>query len=174
MLTSNNSGCARWQGAFVIVSQNHVIFSNPIPVQYEVSTDQARFDVGLVHSFLSSSYWAANMPRKVLEKSIRHALCFGVFVDGKHVAFARVITDYATFAYLSDLFVIPGHRGQGVSKLLMRSILDHPELQGLRRFVLATKDAHGLYAQFGFKPLSNPDDFMTIHNPDVYKQTSNA
>jgi GNAT superfamily N-acetyltransferase len=174
MLSSNSSRHARWQGAFVIVSQNNVIFSNRIPVQYEVSTDPARFDVDLIHSFLSSTYWATGMPRKVLEKSIRHALCFGVFADGKQVAFARVITDYATFAYLSDLFVISGHRGRGVSKLLVRSILDHPELQGLRRFVLATKDAHGLYAQFGFEPLSNPEDFMTIHNPDVYKQASNA
>jgi GNAT superfamily N-acetyltransferase len=141
-------------------------------VQYEVSTDPRRFDVDLIHDFLRSTYWAANMPRAVLEKAIRHALCFGVFATGKQVAFARVITDYATFAYLSDLFVLPEHRGCGISKLLMRSILTHPELQDLRRFVLATKDAHGLYAQFGFKPLSNPDDFMTIHNPDVYKEAT--
>ena len=143
-------------------------------MQYEVATDAARFDVDLIHTFLRSTYWAANMPRSVLEKSIRHALCFGVFAGSKQVAFARVITDYATFAYLSDLFVVPEHRGRGVSKLLVRSILAHPELQDLRRFVLATKDAHGLYAQFGFKPLANPEDFMTIHNPDVYKQASNA
>ena len=174
MLSSNSYGYARWQGAFVIVSQNNVIFSNHIPVQYEVSTDPARFDVDLIHGFLRSTYWAANMPRKVLEKSIRNALCFGVFADARQVAFARVITDYATFAYLSDLFVMPDYRGHGVSKLLMRSILDHPELQGLRRFVLATKDAHGLYARFGFKPLSSPEDFMTIHNPDVYKQANNT
>ena len=141
-------------------------------MQYEVSTDSARFDIDLIHGFLGSTYWAANMPRTVLEKAIRHALCFGIFANGKQVAFARVITDYATFAYLSDLFVIPGHRGRGISKVLMRSILDHPGLQGLRRFILATKDAHGLYAQFGFTPLSNPEDFMTIHNPDVYKQAS--
>src|SRR5687768_18345714 len=107
------------------------------------------------------------MPRDVLDRAIRHALCFGVFSSQTQVAFARVITDYATFAYLSDLFVVPEHRGRGVSKLLMHSILAHPGLQGLRRFVLATKDAHSLYAQFGFKPLSNPEDFMTIHNPRV-------
>ena len=172
MLSSNSCGFARWQGAFVIVSQYGLIFSNLIPVQYEVSTDSARFDIDLIHGFLGSTYWAANMPRPVLEKAIRHALCFGIFANGKQVAFARVITDYATFAYLSDLFVIPGHRGRGISKVLMRSILDHPGLQGLRRFILATKDAHGLYAQFGFTPLSNPEDFMTIHNPDVYKQAS--
>jgi GNAT superfamily N-acetyltransferase len=143
-------------------------------VQYEVSTDRSRFDVSLIHTFLGSSYWAANMPRDVLDRAIRHALCFGVFTGQTQVAFARVITDYATFAYLSDLFVVPEHRGRGVSKLLMRSILDHPELQGLRRFLLATKDAHGLYAQFGFKPLANPTDFMTIHHPDVYKKESRA
>src|SRR5687768_305750 len=114
------------------------------------------------------------MPRDILDRAIRHALCFGVFSGQTQVAFARVITDYATFAYLADLFVVPEHRGRGVSKLLLRSILDHPELQGLRRFLLATKDAHGLYAQFGFKPLANPDDFMTIHHPDVYKKESRA
>jgi len=143
-------------------------------VQYEVSTDRSRFDVDLIHTFLRSSYWAANMPRDILDRAIRHALCFGVFSGQTQVAFARVITDYATFAYLADLFVVPEHRGRGVSKLLLRSILDHPELQGLRRFLLATKDAHGLYAQFGFKPLANPDDFMTIHHPDVYKKESRA
>ena len=143
-------------------------------MQYEVSTDRSRFDVDLIHNFLCSSYWAADMPRDVLDRAIRHALCFGVLRGQTQVAFARVITDYATFAYLSDLFVVPEHRGRGVSKLLMRSILDHPELQGLRRFLLATKDAHGLYAQFGFKPLANPDDFMSIHNPDVYKKESRA
>ena len=141
---------------------------------YEVTTDRARFDVDLIHGFLRSTYWAANLPRAVLEKSIRHALCFAVFAERKQVAFARVITDYATFAYLSDLFVVPEHRGRGVSKLLMQTILAHPELQGLRRFLLATKDAHGLYAQFDFKPLANPQDFMTIHNPDVYKKASAA
>jgi GNAT superfamily N-acetyltransferase len=164
----------RWQGAFVIVSQNSVLFRHRIPVQYEVSTDPACFDVDLIHGFLQSTYWAAGMPREVLEKSIRNALCFGVFAGGRQIAFARVITDYATFAYLSDLFVVPEHRGHGVSKLLVREILAHPELQGLRRFVLATKDAHGLYAQFGFKPLAHPEDFMTIHNPDVYKKATIA
>jgi GNAT superfamily N-acetyltransferase len=139
--------------------------------QYQISTDPARFDVELIHKTLADSYWARNMPRQVLEKAIRHSLCFGVFTHGQQVAFARVITDLATFAYLSDVFVVPEHRGRGVSKLLMRAILEHPELQGLRRFVLATKDAHGLYAQFGFEPLSNPTDFMTIHNPHVYSST---
>jgi GNAT superfamily N-acetyltransferase len=135
---------------------------------YEISSDPGRFDVELIHGFLRSSYWAANMPRHVLENAIRHSLCFGVFAGDRQIAFARVITDYSTFAYLSDVFVVPEHRGCGVSKLLMRVILERPELQGLRRFVLATKDAHGLYAQFGFKPLANPEDFMTIHNPNVY------
>ena len=135
---------------------------------YEISTDARRFDVALIHAFLRATYWAAGMPRAILDKAIRNSLCFGVFVSDRQVAFARVITDYSTFAYLSDVFVVPEHRGRGVSKLLVRAILDHPELQGLRRFVLATKDAHGLYAQFGFQPLANPEDFMTIHNPNVY------
>ena len=136
---------------------------------YEVSTDQTRFDIDLVHRFLASSYWAKDMPRDVLVKAIEHSLCFGVFHGKQQVALARVITDRATFAYLSDVFVVPEHRGRGVSKRLMKTILEHPDLQGLRRFMLATRDAHGLYTQFGFKPLSNPADFLTIHNPDVYR-----
>ena len=112
------------------------------------------------------------MPRDVLEKAIKNSFCFGVFQNDEQVAFARVITDFATFAYLSDVFVVPGHRGRGVSKLMMKTILAHPELQGLRRFMLATRDAHGLYGQFGFKPLSNPADFLSIYNPDVYRLSS--
>jgi GNAT superfamily N-acetyltransferase len=97
---------------------------------YEISTDPGRFDVDLIHDFLRSSYWARNIPRTVVEKCIRNSLCFGAFCERGQVAFARVITDRATFAYLADVFVIPEHRGRGVSKLLLRSIIDHPELQG--------------------------------------------
>ncbi|MCI0748677.1 MAG: GNAT family N-acetyltransferase [Verrucomicrobia subdivision 3 bacterium] len=136
--------------------------------QYEVSTDPARLDMRLIHGFLRSSYWARNIPRCTVERSIRNALCFGAYCGSEQVAFARVISDFATFAYIGDVFVVPKHRGRGLSKLLMRAILDHPELQGLRRWLLATKDAQGLYAQFGFKPVSNIEDFMTIHNPDIY------
>jgi GNAT superfamily N-acetyltransferase len=137
------------------------------PDHYEISTERSRLDITLIHDFLSSSYWAKGVPRSVVEKSIEHSLCFGAFLDDRQVGFARVITDFATFAYLADVFVIPEHRGRGVSKLLLRAILGHPELQGLRRFLLATRDAHGLYAQFGFQPLAQPENFMTIRNPEI-------
>ena len=139
-------------------------------MQYEISTDTARFDIGLIHEFLRSSYWARNIPRTVVEKAIANSICFGAFADGRQVGFARAITDRATFAYLADVFVVPKHRGRGVSKLLMQAFLEHPDLQGLRRWLLATKDAHGLYAKFGFQPLANAGDFMTIHNPDIYSK----
>ena len=139
-------------------------------MQYEISTDTARFDIGLIHEFLRSSYWARNIPRTVVEKAIANSICFGAFADGRQVGFARAITDRATFAYVADVFVVPKHRGRGVSKLLMQAFLEHPDLQGLRRWLLATKDAHGLYAKFGFQPLANAVDFMTIHNPDIYSK----
>jgi GNAT superfamily N-acetyltransferase len=135
---------------------------------YEISTDRARLDVGLIHEFLRSSYWSPGVPREVVEKSIRNSLCFGAYLGPRQVGFARVVSDFATVAYVADVFVLPAHRGRGVSKRLMRAILDHPELQGLRRILLATRDAHGLYAQFGFEPLARPEYFMTIHRPDVY------
>jgi GNAT superfamily N-acetyltransferase len=136
---------------------------------YEVSTDRDRLDVDLIHEFLRSSYWAPNIPRGVVERSITNSLSFGAYNDGRQVAFARVITDFATFAYIGDLFVVEPHRGRGVAQRLMRAILDHPDLQGLRRILLATRDAHALYTRFGFQPLSHPEDFMTIHRPDVYQ-----
>lgn len=136
--------------------------------EYEISTEQSRLDVAMIHGFLQSSYWARNVPRSVVERSIQGSLCFGVFHGDQQVGFARVITDFATMAYLADVFVVPEHRGRGISKRLMRAILGHPKLQGLRRFFLATQDAHGLYAQFGFKPLANPEHFMTLRNPNVY------
>jgi GNAT superfamily N-acetyltransferase/predicted metal-dependent hydrolase len=136
--------------------------------EYEISTDPARMDVDVVHKFLSNSYWAKNIPRELVERSIRHSLCFGVFHGAKQVGFARVISDFATFAYLADVFVLLEHRGKGVSKQLMETILEHRDLQGLRRFMLATVDAHGLYAQFGFEPLDHPERYMSIHRPNPY------
>ena len=138
-------------------------------MSYEISTDRHRLEIGLIHDFLRSSYWAQGIPRAVVEKSIQHSLCFGAYLNNKQVGFARVITDFSTFAYVADVFVVPEHRGRSVSKLLVRSILEHPELQGLRRVMLATRDAHRLYAQFGFQPLTHPEYFMGIHNPDVYR-----
>ena len=136
---------------------------------YEISTDRNRLDLALIHDFLANSYWAKGIPRKIVERAIKNSLCFGAYRDGKQVGFARVISDFATIAYLADVFVVPEHRGRGVSKLIMRAVTEHTDLQGLRRIVLVTKDAHGLYAQFGFKPLINPENFMTIHKPDIYR-----
>ena len=140
-----------------------------MPDNYEISTDSRRLDVAFIHDFLRTSYWARDIPREVIERFIRHSLCCGAFCDRQQVGFARAVTDRATFAYIADVFVVPEHRRRGVSKLLLRALLEHPELQGLRRFLLATKDAHGLYAQFGFQPLSHPEQFMTIHRPDIYQ-----
>ena len=141
-----------------------------MPDSYEVTTESNRLDIPLIHEFLRSSYWARNIPRDVVEQSVRHSFCFGAFCRGQQVGFARVITDFATFAYIADVFVVPEHRGRGVSKRLMRAILEHKRLQGLRRVLLATKDAHGLYAQFQFRPLAEPEHFLTIHNPEIYAE----
>jgi N-acetylglutamate synthase-like GNAT family acetyltransferase len=138
--------------------------------EYQISTDARRFDLALIHDFLRSSYWAQGIPRHVVERAVENSLCFGAFLQEQQVGFARVITDRATFAYLADVFVVPEHQGRGVAKLLLRTILAHPDLQGLRRMLLATKDAHKLYAPFGFEPLSNPKEYMTIHRPDIYRQ----
>ena len=140
----------------------------------EISNDANRMDLAVIHEFLRSSYWAREIPREVVERAIRNSLCFGAFCAGRQVGFARVITDYATFGYVADVFVLPEHRGRGVAKRIMQAILDHPRLQGLRRLLLATQDAHGLYAQFGFQPLSHPEHFMTIHHPDVYRRTGSS
>ncbi len=138
------------------------------PAHYEITTDHSRMDVAFIRDFLSSSYWAENIPQAIVERSIKNSLCFGAFLDGRQVGFARAITDYATFAYVADVFVVTEHRGHGVSKLMMRAIVEHPDLQGLRRLLLATRDAHGLYAQFGFVPITQPENFMTIHKETAY------
>jgi GNAT superfamily N-acetyltransferase len=138
--------------------------------EFVVTTDSARLDEYLIHKVLSESYWAKGIPREIVARSIRNSLCFGVLRGGEQVGFARVISDYATFAYLADVFSLEDFRGRGLAKFLMQCIVQHPELQGLRRWTLATRDAHGLYAQFGFKPLAKPDRFMELHNPDVYNR----
>lgn len=136
--------------------------------EYTISTERARLDSAFVHDFLSRSYWAQNIPSETVRRSIENSLCFGLFEAEKQIGFARVVTDYATFAYLCDVFVIENKRGRGLSKWLMETILAHPELQNLRRWMLATKDAHGLYCQFGFTALDAPEVFMQRHQPDVY------
>lgn len=141
---------------------------------YEISTDPARLDLGVIHGFLAGSYWAKGVPLGVVERSVEHSLCYGVYHESGQVGFARVITDYATFAYLADVFVVEAHRGRGLSKWLVATILAHPELQGLRVWMLATRDAHGLYARFGFAPLDSPDRVMRIARPDFYLQSEPA
>ncbi|RQP25280.1 N-acetyltransferase [Albitalea terrae] len=135
----------------------------------EISNDKSRLDLPVIHRFLSeTSSWAKGISLDVVKRSIEHSLCFGGYLDGQQIAFCRVITDSATFANLVDVFVLPEHRGQGHSKTLMQAVMAHPGLQGLRRFTLATGDAHGLYAQFGFTPPLRPQSLMERYFPDIY------
>lgn len=135
-----------------------------------ISSDRQDLDIELIHSFISQSYWAKNIPIQTLKKSIENSLVFGAYDKaGNQVGFARVITDKATFAYLGDVFVIDKYRGKGISKLLMEAVSCHSDLQGLRRFMLATSDAHGLYSKFGFVSVENPEILMQIWNPGVYE-----
>jgi GNAT superfamily N-acetyltransferase len=136
-----------------------------------ISVDPALLDREMMHRFLTErSYWAKGMPREVMERSLENSLCFGVYVSGRQAGFARVVTDFATFAWLADVFVLEEHRGRGLSKKLVAAILAHPGLQGLRRFMLATLDAHGLYAQYGFTRVEPPERFMEIARPNPYNQ----
>jgi GNAT superfamily N-acetyltransferase len=136
--------------------------------EHVISTNRTWIDLGVVHGFLSTSYWAKNIPRETVARSIENSLCYGIYRGKRQVGFARVISDFATYAYIGDVFVIEVERGQGLSKWLMEVIVSTPELQGLRRWVLATRDAHGLYAQHGFKALASPDRWMERWNPEVY------
>ncbi|MEO8753102.1 MAG: GNAT family N-acetyltransferase [Casimicrobiaceae bacterium] len=134
----------------------------------EVSTARERLDLGVIHGFLAASYWAAGIPRATVERALEGSLNFGLYREGTQIGFARFVADGATFAYLADVFVLDGYRGQGLAKWLVGMALTHPALQGLRRVLLATRDAHALYAQLGFKPLPHPERFMEIFAPDVY------
>jgi GNAT superfamily N-acetyltransferase len=136
---------------------------------YTISTDRERIDVETVHRYLTAeSYWAAGIPLDVVIRSIEHSLCFGLYRGAQQAGFARVITDYATFGYLADVFVLEPHRGRGLSKWMISVIRNHPDLLGFRRWMLATRDAHGLYTQFGFTPLSSADRLMEVLDNDVY------
>jgi GNAT superfamily N-acetyltransferase len=135
-----------------------------------ISTDRMRLDLDAVHSFLTNCYWAKGIPREVVARSIEHALCFGVYTaNGEQVGFARVISDFATIAYVGDVFVLETHRGLGLGKWMMECIVGHPALQNLRRWILTTRDAHGLYSQVGFTPVKAPERFMELHRPGVYE-----
>jgi GNAT superfamily N-acetyltransferase len=138
---------------------------------FTISTDKNKLDIPYIHRYLSKeSYWAANVPLDIVQRSIDQSLCFGIYDGEKQIGFARIITDEATFGYLADVFIDVSYRGRGLSKWLIQVILELPFIPVLRRFMLATRDAHGLYEQFGFTPITMPELFMQIHRPDAYKQ----
>jgi GNAT superfamily N-acetyltransferase len=135
-----------------------------------ITTDKSKINLEYVHDFLSGSYWSAGIPVQTVKKAVEGSLCFGVYHNDKQIGFARMITDSATFAYLADVFIDQNYRGKGLSKWLMEVIMAHPDLQGLRRIMLATKGAHGLYKKYGFTPITGVERWMQIHNADVYKK----
>ena len=137
-----------------------------------ISTDPKRLDLEALHAYLRRSYWAEKIPMETVRRSIEGSMCFGLFDGTVQIGFARVITDKATFAYLCDVYVLEDYRNQGLGTWLMKTVCSHPELQGLRRFVLVTRDAHGLYAKFGFTPLKDPSRYMEISRTDVYQDQS--
>jgi len=135
-------------------------------LRYEISTDPARLDRELIHRFLSEeAYWARGRSREIVDRGIDHSMPFGAYADGAQVGFARVVTDRCTFAWIADVFVVPGHRRRGIGKQLIETILAHPELQTMGRWLLGTADAHGLYEQFGFEPLERTERFMARERP---------
>ncbi len=136
---------------------------------FTISTDKEKLDIDVIHRFLSTeAYWSKHIPREVMERSIENALCFGVYEGETLAGFAKVITDYATIAYLGDVFILPEYRGKGLSKWLMETIMEHPDLQGLRRWILLTGDAHELYKKFGWKAIENPGRWMELYDREVY------
>lgn len=138
--------------------------------EFTITTRQDDLDIEMIHGFLSTSYWAKGIPKAIVEKAIENSLSFGVYHNGSQIGFGRAITDRATFAYLADIFILPEFRGRGLGKWLISCFLAHPELQGLRRWLLATSDAHGLYRQNGFGPLKKPENFMEIIVPELYQR----
>jgi GNAT superfamily N-acetyltransferase len=136
--------------------------------EFTVSDDPARLDLDVIEGFLTDSYWAKNIPRATLDRSLRNSHCFALLHGERQIGFARVVSDRATLAYLADVFVLPEFRGHGLAKWLLTCVLEHPELQGLRRWILGTRDAHGLYRKLGFTPLKRPEVFMERHDPNPY------
>jgi len=141
-----------------------------------ISTDKAELDLPLIHRFLSTqAYWSQGIPEETVARAVAGSLCFGGYIESVgQVAFARVVSDFATFAYLADVFVLQEHRGRGYSKALVAEVMAHPQLQGLRRFMLATSDAHGLYTQYGFATPAKPQTLMEVSKPDIYAETKSA
>ena len=152
--------------------------------EFLISTDPRRLDLDAIHEFLTNCYWARGIPREVVSRSIEHSLCFGIYDESRaqlphpasaarpgapQVGFARVISDFATFAYLGDVFVLDAYQGRGLARWMMESIVDHPRLEGLRRWILVTRDAHGLYSKFGFRAVKAPESYMERHRVDIYQ-----
>jgi GNAT superfamily N-acetyltransferase len=137
-----------------------------------VSCDAARLDVGAITQFLATTYWAAGIDEATVRRSIEHSLCFGLYERDAQIGFARVVTDRTSFAWLADVYVLPAYRGRGLARWMLECVLAHPELQGLRRWLLATRDAHELYRKLGFAPLARPERFMEINNPDVHRRAA--
>ena len=135
---------------------------------YEISIDRSRLDVKAIHAFLTQSYWSPGIPLATVSRAVDNSVCVGAYLGAEQVGFARVVTDKATFAYLADVYVLEPHRGNGLSRLMMEAVTQHPELQGLRRWLLITRDAQGLYAKFGFTPLSAPERFMELRKQNAY------
>jgi GNAT superfamily N-acetyltransferase len=136
---------------------------------YTVSTDPARLQLDVIHGFLTGSYWAAGIPRETVERSVRNSLCYGVYLGDTQVGFGRLVTDFATFAYVADVFVLDAHRSRGLAKWMARCMVETPELQGLRRWLLATRDAHAVYRSVGFETVTDTSRFMQILNREVYR-----
>lgn len=139
--------------------------------EYIISTDKTKLQFDVIHGFLSTSYWSPNVPIEIVKRAAEHSLTLGIYKNEIQVGYARIISDFATFAYLADVFVLESERGKGISKWLMECITQFPDLQGLRRWMLATRDAHGLYAQFGFTPLDKPEIMMQIARPNIYNES---
>jgi GNAT superfamily N-acetyltransferase len=136
---------------------------------YTVSTAPTRLNLDVIYGYLSGAYWCEGIPRQTVERALRHSLCFGLFTGEEQIGLTRVVTDYTTFAYLCDVFVLPAHRGKGLGSWMMQCVMKHPDLQGLRRWHLTTRDAHALYRKLGFVPLSKPERHMELFTPDIYK-----
>ncbi len=139
---------------------------------YEVSDDPARLDLEVIHGFLSRAYWSRGIPRSVVDKAVAHSLCVGAYLGASQVGFARAVSDYATFAYVADVFVLEAHRGRGLAIAMVDSLKRHPHLQGLRTWLLLTRDAHGLYRKLGFTGLDDPARAMILQNRDIYLEES--
>lgn len=138
---------------------------------YLISDDPARLDATAVHAYLTRSYWSENIPLETVQRALHGSLCIGAYSEaGGQVGLVRIISDHATYAYLCDVYVLEEHRGHGLSKVMLALTLRHPKLQGLRTWSLRTRDAHGLYAQFGFKPLEHPESHLALRFPDIYRQ----